>query len=400
MRRFLQTLSVVCSCAVCIAPAFAQDAQTIDRLEVGLRIGTQPSTEYELGSLRYGFALTPDGGVIIPVTETANLRQFDSTGRFVQIVGRRGNGPGEFQAIRNAGYWADTLWVIDRITRRVTMFPPRRNLITLPINSFPPSASIASILRNRALVFAPVLTSSQLLAGQRIGSISIQDPNTHKTTYDREVLVGSTVLAMESGGGQGTVRRERLEQALSQDGLVAVSPNGNAVAVVDRRVVNDNTTPLTIEILDDNGSRTSSFTIDRQPVKVSGAFVSAQLDTIASHIQKFRPGQFASQSAAKSFVATQLKLPATYPRLSGVIIEDDRTVWIADPLRDRQPGELPAKPRDDDRIVWRAYDASGRPKRSVSVPIAVTLVSIRGTNFWGSATDESGVPVVVRLRKR
>lgn len=374
-------------------------AGVVHRLEIDLRIGTQPGTAYEFGSLRYGFALAPDGGVLVPDNEIPNVRHFDSTGRVVQVIGRRGSGPGEFQSVRSVGFWADTIWVVDRVSRRVTLFPPKRNVITIPVVGIPPKATLVGVLPSRAFVFLPILSAQQLLLQSRAGFLTIQGSTATIPTFQRELGVGSIVLALESGGGQGTVRRERLEQAFSQDGLVAISPNGKHVAVVDRRV-NAARTPLMIEILDERGRKTTSFTVDREPVRVNPAFVSAQLDTIANHIQKFRPGEFKSQSAAKAFVAGQLKLPGTYPEPGGLIVEDDQTVWIAEPLRDRTVPELGPTTRTNDQILWTAYDGRGQVKQVVSIPLSVTLVAVRAGNFWGSAVDASGVPVVVRLRKR
>lgn len=50
---------------------------------------------------------------------------FDPTGSLLEIRGREGGGPGEFNTPSGLGLGpTDTLWVVDRGNRRITLFPP------------------------------------------------------------------------------------------------------------------------------------------------------------------------------------------------------------------------------------------------------------------------------------
>jgi hypothetical protein len=70
--------------------------------EPTLRIGDDDSLgEGYLFSGISGATRLPDGRVVIADRVAAELRFFDSTGRLLQVVGRRGQGPGEFAWIFN-----------------------------------------------------------------------------------------------------------------------------------------------------------------------------------------------------------------------------------------------------------------------------------------------------------
>lgn len=61
-------------------------------------------------------AMTASGLIVAPLDlpPSGAVGVFDSTGRFLQRIGRSGGGPGEFQAVRNLGIGpGDSLWVID-----------------------------------------------------------------------------------------------------------------------------------------------------------------------------------------------------------------------------------------------------------------------------------------------
>jgi hypothetical protein len=88
-----------------------------------LRIGAEQAGPYQFSFVSSGLLL--DGGGVAVVELSANeVRLFDSEGRHVRSVGRRGRGPGEFQVI--SGLFrksADSLAAYDQFERRMTVFP-------------------------------------------------------------------------------------------------------------------------------------------------------------------------------------------------------------------------------------------------------------------------------------
>jgi hypothetical protein len=86
------------------APLNAQARWTISE---EIRIGTTNEGPHSFNDIR-GFAIAPDGSILILDYQTQDIRVFDPRGRHVRTVGRSGSGPGE---LRNANGMA-TLSVI------------------------------------------------------------------------------------------------------------------------------------------------------------------------------------------------------------------------------------------------------------------------------------------------
>ena len=62
----------------------------------------------------------PQGEIVVPEPQDFRLRLYDSTGTLVSTLGRRGEGPGEFQHVGSVSWAADTLVVWDSRLGRTT----------------------------------------------------------------------------------------------------------------------------------------------------------------------------------------------------------------------------------------------------------------------------------------
>lgn len=136
MRPFM----IVVACAVLMLPGAAMESQDV-RDSAGIRIVTHPASAgpravWRLDSrplLQIGGAdgagptefghiwdvsRTPDGGVVVSDEPEQELRVFDAGGRFVAKMGRKGQGPGEFNQIKSVTTYGDTVYAVD--TRRGT----------------------------------------------------------------------------------------------------------------------------------------------------------------------------------------------------------------------------------------------------------------------------------------
>jgi hypothetical protein len=90
-----------------------------------LRIGQdEGETPYLLAGVSFAARLS-DGRVVVANGMSSELRYFDPAGRFLGSVGRRGDGPGEFQVFRRVLLLSpDTLLVYDSGLRRLTKLAP------------------------------------------------------------------------------------------------------------------------------------------------------------------------------------------------------------------------------------------------------------------------------------
>ena len=66
----------------------------------------------------------PQGEIVVPEPQDSRVRVYDSTGTLMVTIGRRGEGPGEFQAVAPVFWAADTLVVFDMQLARATYLLP------------------------------------------------------------------------------------------------------------------------------------------------------------------------------------------------------------------------------------------------------------------------------------
>ncbi len=121
----LRTLLIIFAlgCAGETNPSAAAKASSVERVTIGdttvvrnfgaalpghdvvlheeISIGKSDGVPQELFSRIGAVVPTHDGGALVFEAEAIELRQFDSTGKFVRVIGRKGPGPGEYR-------WAPT----------------------------------------------------------------------------------------------------------------------------------------------------------------------------------------------------------------------------------------------------------------------------------------------------
>ncbi|MBK8646135.1 MAG: 6-bladed beta-propeller, partial [Gemmatimonadetes bacterium] len=94
-----------------------------------LRIGSETAgAAYMFTTIRQ--VVASDSEVFVLPAETPEIRVFGADGRHRRTIGRRGAGPGEFDAVTAIGLVGDTLWTLDSNLRRVTLFRANGELLT------------------------------------------------------------------------------------------------------------------------------------------------------------------------------------------------------------------------------------------------------------------------------
>lgn len=125
-------------------------------------LSTRPSVEIgKEGDPRYEFvrivaiSLLSDGGVV--VADGGNrLRVFDGSGRFLRVLGRGGDGPGEFRNLIGIGVQGDSVFAIEAFPAvpRFHIFDAARGFLTqIPLNQ----KELGDRVAPRAIVSASVL---------------------------------------------------------------------------------------------------------------------------------------------------------------------------------------------------------------------------------------------------
>jgi DNA-binding beta-propeller fold protein YncE len=103
-------------------PAVAQTGESAVRLDSVYAVGALDAPDEELFGANVTGAVTATGEVYVGDGASGTIRLFDASGQFVRETGSRGRGPGEFSGITRLVLSGDSLYVLDAVQRRISVF--------------------------------------------------------------------------------------------------------------------------------------------------------------------------------------------------------------------------------------------------------------------------------------
>lgn len=212
---------------------YAQEAPERWELIEELRIGSIDGAT-ALSSV-HALLLSPDGREIYVGQHRENLiRVFDAVdGTFLRTIGRRGQGPGEFNWLMDMGWKADTLVVKDAALRRMTLLSQAgQHLRTDPSPNAPVPGAIGSenpitYLANGTIVGLTNISLGEVIGGEIQKAWWVQmtrDGSILRTLAERDVRNAFSYMEID---GRGLA----FGQPLSETVFVRIAPNGSTVVV-------------------------------------------------------------------------------------------------------------------------------------------------------------------------
>lgn len=373
----LAPIAAVALAAVLSTPSVAQPAAWI--LVPELRIGGAEDERNNLSEIA-SISVGADGSIYIAEGMENAIHVFDARGSRVRTLGRKGDGPGEFQLLALVGFKGDTLWAYDDRHERLTFFRP--------------DGRVATTLRaQEKRVEAPFSVVTPLIAlsdGSVLGypDLPTAVPVTRIPLF-RMARVGGNpeVVAYLDwrDNSRGQVTRPNgaffFTRPVSSESLWAVSSTGDAVFVVDR--------PLS------RSADVSRFRVTR---------LNARGDTVFSRTYRYTPQALSREvrnrfeEAAKArpvlrragvdpeAVVRALALPNFLPPITEVVAGRDGTVWLKREAFERE------------QVDWMVLDARGEVIATLRLPAKLQVHQADRRNVWGVLPDEMDVPQVIRYR--
>jgi len=337
---------------------------------------------------------TPEGGVAIAQPGSSSIWIFSPSGERQEVVGREGDGPGEFRNISAMGWRGDTLWAADGNRFRVTFFPPDGSE---PIVHGGPAQKAAGVIR------APLPAGDGLWVVYRRWRL---DPVLR--TYREEIWAadedwqplerlatlpeGPDGFRIELPGMRGPVP---LTHPLPEHPLFALAPDVSSLTIV-RREVERGGYAITRVGIDGDTLFHREYAIEPQPV--SDETRTAVLEQYVSQesLQRLAP----STRALRDAIDSGLDLPDVHPAVTKVVVGTDGSTWLRGP---------------DDRsgmVRWTVLDANGEPAYTCLTPREIGMfrgvietqnlvrMTVDGKRFWAVEPDELDIPYVVRYELR
>ena len=374
-----------------------------------LRIGD--ADDPDLGFSRVGsVAVSPDGRVFVVESQDLEIRVFDSTGQLIGRMGRRGEGPGEFENPPQIGLVGDTVWAYEAFIDRLTLFRTdgtlihtrRMEIVTIPIGNGSGTIMPAGVDGSGRLVGA--------LRGVRFSpdaeTSDARPDSVARWAYDWEgaptEVVGwdpginpriSAPPGYESDFRIVEVDGRRLTVPQPPSPLPSWSHTGDGVVILEAPAAEVaagavfTVTRVTLEL--DTIYR-SEFAYTPEP------WTSAALDSIAESRAK-TGGAFALngpgptvpdnwQRIAARF-REEMSFPDFRPPVEWLFPAEDGRVWI----------RATSSPESGTRR-WIRISAEGRIEGDLLLPESAQPRWAEGDDLWISETDELGIPWLVKYR--
>ncbi len=345
------------------------------------RIGSLDDPEQALTSPVW-MAVGPNGHLYIGQSQAGQIWQYDPDGHLVRRIGRKGEGPGEFNLLLTLGTLGDTLYASDYALGRVSLFSldgTHLNTIALVLEPrheseypTPPYLLLpgGSALVSPASRFSGAGTSHprSLVRIDRSG-----EPLNVLHTYS-----APTHLNIRIGPRSATMQRP-----LSDYPFTAAMTDGSRMVVVDRSAASgagDAEFRLTEVTLGGDTMRISAHPY--RPIRVPVAVG----DSIMADLVRRMAPRLGGQGAVERAVHAAFRLPEFYPPVASAIYSDDSHLWIA---REDRPEHTTRR--------WEVY-SEGQRIAELTLPRKLQVHLVRGERLWSVEQDEYDIPYIVRYR--
>lgn len=361
------------------------------RLMPRLRIGDAEGQDgYEFANIA-AVVPTRTGGAYVWDDRLAELREFDSTGRFVRRIGARGGGPGEYQGVSGLALVDDTLVLWDRYAQRASAYVDGAFVRSWrPAFPDPPTGELYAGGTHRVFLRHNLKRPDSLGAGRT------------ETGY-----IGYSALGVPTGD---TIPQVRLPTEKRYE-LYAEGPRG-------MRVQNMPFAPEAIAVLSPKGYLVTATTdiysllfhrphqpllrIEREtlPVPIGDTERKDEEERITTVMRAVDP----------HWDWPNQRIPPTKPRITRVLFSTEGRALVqraeaSTRVTDESPattaqGARPPRAvpprRWRERHVYDVYEPYGEFLGTFALPEHTTFLSLDGNSVWGVERDDLDVPYVVR----
>jgi hypothetical protein len=342
--------------------------------DTGLDIGSEPGSEL----VRVSAALRmPNGKILVADGGRRHLMRFGADGRFEKVIGRDGQGPGEFERLGWMGrHSRDLVAAYDFGQARYSVFSDSGFLRQVRLQASPD-------VRFVEITPLGVLASGTIVVtGGRSLGLAAQGP-------PRLLRPVSPVVAYGADGTPGRVigRYPGMEIEVSMvrngpaAGTFANGPRlfgrGSALGMTQERIIVIDTEWFRFDVIDTTGRliRRVRREVDGQPVRAShlAAYVRERVDAARPQFRESLRKDLESQAHAPVFPALDARL----------VIDTTGRVWLGEYHR---PG--------DQEQAWWIFTVDGRMVGRVNVPVRLTITDAGADWVLGTWRDEDGVQTI------
>lgn len=332
-----------------------------------------------------------DGTIAVLQRQIKGVRFFDPSGNSLGVVGREGEGPGELRSPSQAGWIGDTLWVSDRMLKRITLISTEPAFVrTLPpfMGARPAPEDEAGL--PTVSMYSPIaLYPGGRLLVSAVGGEVFEGMGLFHVSGDG--IVERLVREIPWDPEEGIVR--------FSDGSVTfyssvpfyprsaytVAPDGSRIGMLTTATSGPEVRTFRVSIYDAFGGEIFSRAYPYQGIPISDEAVDSVL--APRDPGPVPPGMpMTSPERPRGLErALRSRVPPFYPPAYEILLGSDGRAWIR-------------LYNGDGRREWLILDAEGNPEGRVILPDRTRLHVANETHIWTLESDELDVESIVRYR--
>ena len=329
------------------------------------------SSVQPLGQL-WDVTIDRSGMIYIADSQQLNIKVYDPAGQLVSTIGRRGQGPGEFQELSKIHVVGNTLFVVDRNQQRIHLF------------------STSDQKHEESIRIAENRDEFQELEGTYLSEVFVRNDQAFLVKFSYTTLPenikdwdkynGENYFYLLSSDGDISSRQlfqsqSTYEVMISFGGRRTGMPfefYGKPLTAIskDNRIYHAWSEDFLIKEYETDGEyqQASYYPFEKAPFEIESSFSGAS-DTFI-------------QEAEKS-----MEFPDTLPVLNDLLIDDENRIWVSTIVEDFNFYE------------WWVLEASGELITTLEWPRDEPIEVIKNGKLYTRQTDEeTGLERIVRYR--
>jgi hypothetical protein len=314
-----------------------------------------------------------DGAVFVADASVPEVLVFGPNGRLEQRIGRRGSGPGEFQFIAGAGLLADTLWVWDSRTARLTLFDRTGRRITdrrlptlLGVEERGTLVSIIGMRDKRELIVIRDPPGTEKQGGAFTRFTFVVDSTAQRIVDTLATTEISEAFASSPGA------MFMLPFVPITDGAMQAVGGGYRVSVRRAVATSAERGEIVVRLADIAGDRVRELRIAYRPLLTPRDSLRRELETVLINDRR------------RAAAARAVNMPVFLPPVTALHVDEDGRVWLRREDFQRNGPE------------WLVLDSALRPLGTFRMPVLANSAQYPTMSFfWNHEEDDLGEPRVV-----
>jgi hypothetical protein len=334
----------------------------------------------------------PRGMIAVPLVTDNQLRLYDSAGKRIAAIGRKGAGPGEFERMLRYGWIGDSVWIYDSSHMRFTLIAATGKLVrTIPL--------VASLNSGQRELKDPLQGAYSFVPNSYASDGSSLGPATLMTGRSAEgtIATDSWVIRATAAG-----EFKRLVQRPSSDAWAVRASRGGSTwswglpFVFQTQTVyasDGNRFGVLAVETDTRGNGTYSVTIIsaagdtllRRAYPYTGERIPARQIDSAAKVLEGRAAQMPADAFSELMTKARMRFPITFSPVGSMLLGRDNTIWIT-------------KRRTAEGTTAIVHNMRGDPIATVQLSPRSRLLDVSLSEILVSETDDDGLSSVVRYR--